>query len=421
MAIASIETALADLRAGRFVIIVDDEHRENEGDLVIAAEYATPQAINFMAREGRGLICVAMTGERLDALQIPLIMPPETNTAIFRTAFTVPVEARHGVTTGISAFDRATTIRTLIDPDTRPEDLVRPGHVFPLRAADGGVLSRAGHTEASVDLARMAGLYPAAVICEIMRDDGAMARRSDLERFAARHGIRIVAVADLIAYRRRQERNANRFWYQAVQMVEHTAANVCAPDPQHVDQAALPDAGTWTGAASEPVMAAAKQNGVQFTRQEHAMGRTFEGHLVGAGMKFGIVISRYNDTIGKELLRGAQDTLIRHGVARNDIDVAWTRAHSSCHRQRGGWLAAQRARFSARTTTRSSAWRGHSRGDAALRVRGRSGCQRDRLSRLRDRHTDHLRRAHHRESRTGIRASRHESGQPRRRSSPGSA
>jgi riboflavin synthase alpha subunit len=185
-----LKTVLADLQAGRFVIIVDDEDRENEGDLVIAAEYATPQAINFMAREGRGLICVAMTGERLDALQIPLIMPPETNTAIFRTAFTVPVEARHGVTTGISAFDRATTIRTLIDPDTRPEDLVRPGHVFPLRAADGGVLSRAGHTEASVDLARMAGLYPAAVICEIMRDDGAMARRSDLERFAARHGIR---------------------------------------------------------------------------------------------------------------------------------------------------------------------------------------------------------------------------------------
>jgi 3,4-dihydroxy-2-butanone 4-phosphate synthase len=211
MAIASIETVLADLRAGRFVIIVDDEDRENEGDLAIAAEYATPQAINFMAREGRGLICVAMTGERLDALQIPLIMPPETNTAIFRTAFTVPVEARHGVTTGISAFDRATTIRTLINPDTRPEDLVRPGHVFPLRSADGGVLSRAGHTEASVDLARMAGLYPAAVICEIMRDDGAMARRSDLERFAARHGIRIVAIADLIAYRRRQERDASSF------------------------------------------------------------------------------------------------------------------------------------------------------------------------------------------------------------------
>jgi 3,4-dihydroxy 2-butanone 4-phosphate synthase len=341
MAIASIETALADFRAGRFVIIVDDEHRENEGDLVIAAEYATPQAINFMAREGRGLICVAMTGERLDALQIPLIMPPETNTAVFRTAFTVPVEARHGVTTGISAFDRATTIRTLIDPDTRPEDLVRPGHVFPLRAADGGVLSRAGHTEASVDLARMAGLYPAAVICEIMRDDGAMARRSDLERFAARHGIRIMTIADLIAYRRRQERNANRFWYQAVQMVEHTAANVCAPDPQHVDQAALPDAGTWTGAASEPVMAAAKQNGVQFTRQEHAMGRTFEGHLVGAGMKFGIVISRYNDTIGKELLRGAQDTLIRHGVARSDIDVAWTP---------GAFELPQAARWMARRT-----------------------------------------------------------------------
>lgn len=324
MAIASIETALTDMRSGRFVIIVDDEHRENEGDLVIAAEYATPQAINFMAREGRGLICIAMTGERLDALQIPLIVSPETNTATFRTAFAVPVEARHGVTTGISAFDRATTIRTLIDPDTRPEDLVRPGHVFPLRAADGGVLSRAGHTEASVDLARMAGLSPAAVICEILRDDGAMARRSDLERFAARHGIRIVTIADLIAYRRRRERSAGSSLREAAPATYHTAASICAPTRQHADQSVSPAAGAWTGAVSEPVMAAAQQNGMRSIEQECAMGRTFEGHLVGTGMKFGIVVSRYNDTIGKELLRGAQDTLIRHGVARSDIDVAWT-------------------------------------------------------------------------------------------------
>ncbi len=324
MAIAGIETVLTDFRAGRFVIIVDDEHRENEGDLAIAAEYATPQAINFMAREGRGLICIAMTGERLDALQIPLMVPPETNAATFRTAFTVPVDARHGVTTGISAFDRATTIHTLIDPDTRPEDIVRPGHVFHLRTAEGGVLSRAGHTEAAVELARMAGLYPAAVICEIMRDDGAMARQSDLERFAAQHGIRIVAIADLIAYRRHQERNADCRRRQAVQVVDQTAASICAPDQPHSDQAMLPDAGTWSRAAIKPVMAAVPQNCVQFTWQENAMGRTFEGHFIGTGMKFGIVISRYNDTIGKELLRGARDTLIRHGVADSDIDVVWT-------------------------------------------------------------------------------------------------
>lgn len=324
MAIASIETALIDMRSGRFVIIVDDEHRENEGDLVIAAEHATPQAVNVMAREGRGLICIAMTGERLDALQIPLIVPPETNTATFRTAFAVPVEARHGVTTGISAFDRATTIRTLIDPDTRPEDLVRPGHVFPLRAADGGVLSRAGHTEASVDLARMAGLYPAAVICEILRDDGAMARRSDLERFATRHGIRIVTIADLIVYRKRRERSAGPSLRETAPATYRIAASVCAPTRQPADQVVSPAAGAWTGAVSEPVMATAQQNGMRSIEQECAMGRTFEGHLVGTGMKFGIVISRYNDTIGKELLRGAQDTLIRHGVAGSDIDVVWT-------------------------------------------------------------------------------------------------
>jgi 3,4-dihydroxy 2-butanone 4-phosphate synthase len=340
MAIASFETALADFQAGRFVIIVDDEDRENEGDLAIAAEYATPQAINFMAREGRGLICVAMTGERLDALQIPLITSLETNTAIFRTAFTVPVEARHGVTTGISAFDRATTIRTLIDPATRPEDLVRPGHVFPLRAADGGVLSRAGHTEASVDLARMAGLYPAAVICEIMRDDGAMARRSDLERFAARHGIRIVAIADLIAYRRRQERDASSSLRTATQTIHHTAVSACGPTRPHTDQAMSPAADTWTIAVKE-IAGSAQRNGSQSNQQEHVMGRTFEGHLIGAGMKFGIVISRYNDTIGKELLRGAQDTLIRHGVARSDIDVAWTP---------GAFELPQAARWMARRT-----------------------------------------------------------------------
>lgn len=205
MPFASVETAIADFRAGKFVIIVDAADRENEGDLAIAAEFVTPAAITFMAREGCGLICVAMTGERLDELALPLMVPPTDNTNHFGTAFTVSVEARSGVTTGISAFDRATTIRTLIDPATRPEDLVRPGHVFPLRARDGGVLVRPGQTEASLDLARLAGLYPAAVICEIMNPDGTMARLPDLERFATRHGLTLLSIADLIAYRRRIE------------------------------------------------------------------------------------------------------------------------------------------------------------------------------------------------------------------------
>ena len=205
MPLAGIENALADFRASKFVIIVDAEDRENEGDLAIAAEFATPQAINFMAREGRGLICLAMTGERLDELRIPMMVPPNENTARFSTAFTVSVEARRGVTTGISAFDRATTIRALIDPATRPEDIARPGHVFPLRAAEGDVLERPGQTEASVALARLAGLNPAAAICEIMNDDGAMARLPELESFAARHRLKIISTADLIAYRQRED------------------------------------------------------------------------------------------------------------------------------------------------------------------------------------------------------------------------
>jgi 3,4-dihydroxy 2-butanone 4-phosphate synthase / GTP cyclohydrolase II len=201
--LSTIESALDDLRAGRFIIIVDDEARENEGDLCLAAEKVTPDAVNFMARYGRGLICVAMTGQRLDELQLPMMV--QENTSKLGTAFTVSVEARRGVTTGISAADRAVTIQTLIDPQARPGDLARPGHIFPLRARDGGVLVRAGQTEASVDMARMAGMYPAAVICEIMDDDGTMARLPRLERFAAEHGVRIVSVADLIAYRRRHE------------------------------------------------------------------------------------------------------------------------------------------------------------------------------------------------------------------------
>ncbi len=208
MPLATIPEALADLRAGKFVIVVDDEDRENEGDLVVAAEFATPAAVNFMAREGRGLICVPLTGARLDQLGIPLMVPAARNTAGFGTAFTVSVEARHGVTTGISAHDRARTIAVLADPASGPGDLAMPGHIFPLRARAGGVLERAGQTEAAIDLTTLAGLTPAAAICEIMGEDGTMARRPELERFAARHGLRIVSVADLIAYRRAREEAA---------------------------------------------------------------------------------------------------------------------------------------------------------------------------------------------------------------------
>ncbi len=328
MPIASIDDALDDLRAGRPIIIVDDEDRENEGDLAVAAEFATPQVINFMAREGRGLICVAMTGERLDALRIPLMVPSEGNTSAFGTAFTVSVEARRGVTTGISAFDRATTICTLIDPATRPEDLARPGHVFPLRAAEGGVWTRAGHTEASVDLARLAGLYPAAVICEIMHDDGTMARRPELERFAEQHRLRIVTVVDLIGYRRQMESGALHrvpaslpagCAVASAALVHNGTRLNREPSPNRLDR-------QYSGYTPEAaIRSGAERVGRQTTaeRREETMGRTFEGHLVGAGLKFGIVISRFNDTIGKELLRGAQETLIRHGVTESDIDVFW--------------------------------------------------------------------------------------------------
>lgn len=204
----AVEVALEEVRSGRFVIVVDDEDRENEGDLVLAAEFVTPDAINFMARHGRGLICCVLTGERCDELNLPMMVVK--NDSHFGTPFTVSVEARHGVSTGISAHDRAHTVRVLIDPRSRPEDLVMPGHMFPLRARDGGVLVRAGQTEATVDLCRMAGLYPAGVLCEIMKADGTMARRPTLRRFAARHKLKIVSVKDLIAYRMRTERFVER-------------------------------------------------------------------------------------------------------------------------------------------------------------------------------------------------------------------
>src|SRR5690242_19491686 len=200
---AGIENAIAAVRAGQMVIVVDDESRENEGDLTIAAEKITPQAINFMAQYGRGLICLAMTPEHLDALEIPLMVPH--NSSRFETAFCVSIEAKQGTTTGISAADRASTVLTAINPATKPTDLVRPGHVFPLRARSAGVLARAGQTEAAVDLARLAGLHPSGVICEIMNKDGTMARVPQLTRFAQRHKMPLITVADLITYRMRTE------------------------------------------------------------------------------------------------------------------------------------------------------------------------------------------------------------------------
>jgi len=201
---ASISEAIEDIKAGKFVIIVDDESRENEGDLAIAAEKVTPEAINFMAKYGRGLICLPIIDKRLDDLGIPLMVT--NNTSQYSTAFTVSIEAKNQVTTGISAFDRAQTIKTVLDPNARAEDLVRPGHIFPIRAREGGVLVRAGHTEAIVDLARLAGFYPAGVICEIMDEDGTMARLPQLEAMASKFDLKIVTITDLIAYRLRHEK-----------------------------------------------------------------------------------------------------------------------------------------------------------------------------------------------------------------------
>ena len=203
MPLASIEEAVEDIRAGRMIIIVDDEDRENEGDLVCAAEKVTPEMINFMAMHGRGLICLPLTEERCDELQ--LFPQTSENTSSMGTAFTISIEAREGVTTGISAADRAKTILTAVDPASKPNDLARPGHVFPLRAKRGGVLVRVGQTEASVDMARIAGLIPAAVICEIMNDDGTMARLPELEKFAEKHDLKIISVADLVRYRIQKE------------------------------------------------------------------------------------------------------------------------------------------------------------------------------------------------------------------------
>ncbi len=203
MPLISIEDAIKEIKDGRMVVLVDDEDRENEGDLTMAAEAVTPEAINFMSKYGRGLICLSMTGEKIDSLNLPLMV--EHNTSRFQTGFTVSIEARCGVTTGISAADRATTILTAVEDDAQPTDLVRPGHVFPLRGRKGGVIVRAGQTEGSIDLARLAGLKPAGVICEIMDEDGSMARMPALEKFSEKHGIGICTIADLIEYRMRTE------------------------------------------------------------------------------------------------------------------------------------------------------------------------------------------------------------------------
>ena len=206
--LSSIEELIEDARNGRMFILVDDEHRENEGDLVIPAQFATPDAVNFMARHARGLICLALTQQRVDQLGLGLMS--SNNGTRHQTAFTVSIEAREGVTTGISAHDRARTIAVAINPECGRDDIVTPGHIFPLMAREGGTLVRAGHTEASVDIARKAGLHPAAVICEIMNDDGTMARLPDLVAFAQRHNLKVGTIADLIAYRRRTERLVKR-------------------------------------------------------------------------------------------------------------------------------------------------------------------------------------------------------------------
>lgn len=217
MPIAKIEAALEDIRQGKMIILVDDEDRENEGDLAMAAELVTPEAINFMAREGCGLICLSLTEERADHLELPLMV--RENSSSFGTAFTVSIEARSGVTTGISAADRAHTVQVAIADGSTPRDLARPGHVFPLRAKKGGVLVRAGQTEGSVDLARLAGLKPAGVICEIMNPDGTMARMPQLKEFAKKHSLKIVTIADLVAYRMRKE------------LLVHRAAETQIPTP----------------------------------------------------------------------------------------------------------------------------------------------------------------------------------------------
>lgn len=205
MSFDSISELIAEIRAGKMVILIDDEHRENEGDLVVAADHITPEAVNFMAREARGLICLSLSAQQVDRLQLPQMVQEDKNLSSNKTAFTVSIEASEGVTTGISAADRARTIRVASNPNAKPSDVHMPGHIFPIRAQDGGVLKRPGHTEGSVDLVTLAGLNPAAVICEVINDDGTMARVPDLRSFAKKHNLKIGTIVDLIQYRRALE------------------------------------------------------------------------------------------------------------------------------------------------------------------------------------------------------------------------
>ncbi len=205
---SSVDSALQDIKEGRLIIVVDDEERENEGDLIIASDKITPESINFMAKEARGLICIALLPDRLKQLKLPLMM--SDNTALHNTAFTVSVDAAFGVTTGISSYDRAFTIELMLNEKTKPEDLARPGHIFPIQAKEGGVLVRAGHTEAATDLARLAGLFPSGVMCEIMNEDGTMARVPDLLKFSKKHNLKIITIKDLIQYRISKEKLVKR-------------------------------------------------------------------------------------------------------------------------------------------------------------------------------------------------------------------
>jgi 3,4-dihydroxy 2-butanone 4-phosphate synthase/GTP cyclohydrolase II len=239
--IVSVDEGIAEIRAGRMIILTDDEDRENEGDLCMAAECVTPDAINFMAKFGRGLVCLSLTEGRLQELRLPMMVPDGDNTTTFGTAFTISIEARQGVTTGISAADRAHTIRVAIDDDSRPHDLSRPGHIFPLRARDGGVLRRAGQTEGSVDLARLAGLKPAGVICEVMNDDGSMARMPHLVEFARTHNLKIVTIAQLIEHRLRNEKLVRRIAEAELPTADsgEWRSYIFENDIDHVDHMAL--------------------------------------------------------------------------------------------------------------------------------------------------------------------------------------
>jgi 3,4-dihydroxy 2-butanone 4-phosphate synthase/GTP cyclohydrolase II len=280
--IVSVDVALEEIRAGRMVILVDDEDRENEGDLCMAAEACSAESINFMAKYGRGLICLPMTEDRLRKLRLSMMVPDAENNSSYGTAFTVSIEAREGVTTGISAADRATTVAAAINDDARPQDIVRPGHVFPLRARDGGVLRRAGQTEGAVDLARMAGLKPAGVICEVMNDDGTMARMPDLVAFARRHSLKIVTVADLIQYRLRHETLVRRAAEATLPTRDggDFRAIVYENDIDHVDHVAL-----VKGEISEDVEILVRVHSECLTGDAFGALRCDCGEQLGAAMK----------------------------------------------------------------------------------------------------------------------------------------